>query len=417
MEAVDGPCRALSEPSLAARLACSLGALAPLHPAAKKKSTRPIPRAFVVCIIPPYIGRGPYHLGLTCGPFVRSFSAMTDESLAHRMVQVLAANSSSAREGLAALSFDSLVAQPLSTWLADAELTGLLLRALQGDALENVLTRHALPFITRTEARMRAQSERVRDALPEGAEARITQIVSGARGPRFVWLKGALDGADVRELIAPVVQAVLLQFANKLPAAAGLGAQAAAGSALGGFVGLLGKQMQKTARDLAEVGKNVMGGLSGELERRLQNLSRDFTQTAMLEFRTAMLERLQSAEGRAILVRMRERLIRHVLDAPQQELAEDLARAPFNELAAWAPDLAAHVSEQTWFRELLAAEVQALVETIGTRSLRELLEEAGLEAATRALVIRTFDPALRTLFAASSFEAWLERLVQESGGQ
>lgn len=340
---------------------------------------------------------------------------MTDESLARRMARVLSADESSARAELTMLGFDTFAALPVSTWLGDAELATLLVSALRAETVERVLERHVLPFVQRAQDRMRGQTERLRDALPDGAEDRITQIVANAQGPRFAWLKGSIDGTDVRELIAPVVQSVLLQFATKLPVVAGLSAQGAAGAALGGFVGLLGKQVQKTARDWAEVGKNVMGGLSGELERRLQSFSRDFTQTAMLEFRAALLERLQAEEGRAILLRMRTRLIQHVLDAAQSQVADDLASAPFAALAAWAPAVVAQVREQDWFRDVLAGEVQAVLEAVGARSARELLQEAGLEAATRELALRTFDPALKALFASEPFEVWLARLLQESG--
>jgi hypothetical protein len=342
---------------------------------------------------------------------------MTDESRAGRMTQLLSAKNSAARAELVALSFDTFTSLPLSAWLADPALAELLIAALREATVERVLERHALPFVARVRARMHEQTEPTRAALPAGAEQRLNQIVAQASGPRFSWLKGALDGADVRELLAPVVQAVLLQFATKLPAVAGLNPQGAAGAALGGFVGLLGKQVQKTARDLAEVGKNVMGGLSGEFERRMQGFARDFTQTAMLEFRAALIERLGSEEGRAILVRMRKRLIQHILDTPQSEIADDLGSAPFAELACWAPDVVVHVRERDWFGELLRGEVQAVLETVGARSADDLLREAGIEVAARELALRTFDGALEALFSSASFASWLERLLTESGAR
>ncbi len=340
---------------------------------------------------------------------------MSDPALIAKMQAILSAEESAMRLELTGMAFDALLAQPASVLLADAELLPSLLAALSADNTQRVMGQHVLPAALRMTSQLETAEQRLRDLLPEAARKELERIIASGKGPRFGWLKGALDPADLRELFAPVVQQVLVQFTSKLPipglgASGGQGAAAAAG-ALGGLVGMLGKQVQKSASQFAEVGKSVMGGLGSELERRMQAFARDFSQTAMGEFRTAVADRIKSPEGQAILVRMRDRAVRHVFDAQLSDVAQDMSHLPMAELSQVAPAVVAFQREQPLLSSLLATEIAAALSAIGQRPLAELLSEAALLETARDMTQRIVDPGARALFASEDFGAWLSRLL------
>jgi hypothetical protein len=192
------------------------------------------------------------------------------------------------------------------------------------------------------------------------------------------------------------------------------GFSGAPGASLGGLMGLLGKQVQKSAGQLADVGKSVMAGLGGELERRMQAVARDFSQSATSEFREALLDRLRSAEGRAIVTRVRERLLEYVLAAKLEQVAADLAQLPANELAAFVGELLGELPAQPLFRRALQREIEAALGALEQRSLLDLLQEAGLLEPARAQIAAAVAPGLKQLLESQAFGAWLERLLSES---
>ncbi len=312
------------------------------------------------------------------------------------------------------MAFDHLLAQPASVVLSDKQLVSSLLSALTAENARRVVDRHVLPATLRTGEQLSATEQRLRDLLPEASRHELEAIIAKGQGPRFGWLKGALDPADLRELFAPVVQQVLVQFTSKLPipgvGGSGTGHSAAAG-AIGGLVGMLGKQMQKSASQFAEVGKSVMGGLGSELERRMHAFARDFSQTAMGEFRIAVEDRLKSQEGKAILLRMRDRAVAHVFDAKLADVAQDILRLPMAELAQVAPAVVAHQQEQALWQTLLSAEIEAALSVLGSRPIAELLREAGLLDTAREMSLRIVDPGAQALFASPAFGDWLGRLL------
>lgn len=344
---------------------------------------------------------------------------MSDADLKSRIQTLLGADDSPQRAELTWLAFEALVSQPVSLLLSDPELVNITLSALTRDNTARVSERHVLPATSRIAAELQAGEQRLRDLLPEAARAELVRIVESGRGPRLPWLKGALDPADLRELFAPVLQRVLVQFASKLPIpglSGATGSGGAAAGALGGLVGMLGKQVQKSASQFADVGKSVIGGLGSELERRMQALARDFSHTAMGELRTAVEERLKSPEGQAILLRMRDRAIGHVLDAKLSDVSKDFMRTPFDELSQVAPDIAAYHRDYPLLGALLRTELSAALSVLGQRSLADLLMEAGLYENARDLTLRIIDPGAKALFASDAFGAWLTRLLEAAKG-
>ncbi len=328
-----------------------------------------------------------------------------------RIQQLLTADPSPERAELLRLGFDALASEPLAPLFADPALAPLIAHALTFDNVHRDVERLLVPGIARVEAQLKTASERVRDAMPESAQARLMAVMASGKGPRFAWLEGAIDPADLRQLLAPVVQQVLAQFTAKLPIP-GLGGGGGAG--LGGLVGKLGKQVSRSASQLADVGKSVLSGLGSELQSRLETLTRDFSQTAVAEVRTALAERLKSDEGREIVARIRDRVVQRVLDTQLTVIADDFLRLPVDELARLGSEVVAFQPGQPLFTSVLESELAALVSTLGQRSLVELLTEAGILDEARAYCMSAVEPGLKRLAASDAFGDFLDRLLAKT---
>ena len=206
---------------------------------------------------------------------------------------------------------------------------------------------------------------------------------------------------------------MLVQFAQRLPLSSLLAGPG--GGALSGLVGKIGKQVQKSAGTVADVGRSVISGLSHDLERKLQGVARDFSQTATAEFRAALAARLRTPEGAAIAQRMRDRVLEHVLATRLDDVAQDFLRLPKEEVAALTHEVLDHLRDQPLFRKLLEQEISATLTAFGERSLSDVLHEAGLLDQARTLATSAVSPGLRTLVASEPFAAWLDRLLQDAG--
>ena len=335
------------------------------------------------------------------------------ESQVAKMQALLCAEDSPLRQDLLGLGFDALSALPVSVLFGEVNVVPLVLEALTTANAERVSERHVLPAVARVLYHFESRRESLSELLPETARQPLREIVARGEGPRFEWLDGAVEPADVRALFAPLVQQLLLQFAARLPLG-GLAGQAAAHSGLGGFVGRIGKQVQKGAGQLADVGKAVFSGIGGEVERRLQSVAHEFSETAAGEFRTALLARLQSPEGKVLSRKLRDGVLEHVLRSSADQVFADLGRLPAEDIAQVVSATLGHLSEQSWFRELLEGELRAVIETLGDTPVREVLREAGLFERTRAYSLAAVDPGLSELLRSESFAAWLQRLLEES---
>ncbi|HEX3772044.1 MAG TPA: hypothetical protein VHV30_14310, partial [Polyangiaceae bacterium] len=133
-----------------------------------------------------------------------------------RIQVLLAAEASPLREELLRIGFDALAAQPLATLLGHADLIDLILQGLTLENATRATDRHVLPAVARVQERLGKAPETVGDLLSEDATATLRALVASGRGPRFAWLKGAIDPADLQKLIGPIVQQVLTSFVAKM---------------------------------------------------------------------------------------------------------------------------------------------------------------------------------------------------------
>jgi hypothetical protein len=324
-----------------------------------------------------------------------------------RIQSLLAAPGSPLRERVLRMTFDHAVGQPLSIVIEHPELADAITNALVQGNVERVARRHVMPAVTRVQERLGAAQVTVRDFLSDDAEAALRALVASGRGPRFVWMRGAIDPADLQKLITPIVQQVLTSFVTKLPIPGLSGSGKSPSPSTrppgpGGLVGMIGKQVAKGASQLA-------GGLG------LQQIVKDFSQSAAAEIRGAIVDRLKSEEGREILLRIRDRVLDRVLGTRAGQIVDDFLRVSPAEVARIAEGAVSHTRTLPVFREILAGEIRATMAELGARSVRDVLEEAHLLEAIRTFAIATLDPAVAEMIKSEAFGDWLGELLVQTG--
>lgn len=312
-----------------------------------------------------------------------------------RLSGLLAGPRSPFRAELAALIVDAALDQKVSALIDRDALRDEIVRGLAKAHGDAVAHRHVLPAIERIAAALEGRAEQLRDLLSPAAAAQLSALVRREEGPRFAWLQGAIDPDDVRQLVAPITQQLLMQFASKLPIP-GLGG----GGALGGLVGKLGKQVQRSAGQLADVGRSMLAGVV-----------RDFSQTATSEFRVAFEARVKSPEGKQIIARMRDRWLAHVLAAKADEVLGDLMKLPRAEIAGVVTEVLAHAPAQPLLRALIEQELDAQLAILADSTVGALIGERGALEQTRGRLREAVDARLALLVQSAPFEAWLTRLI------
>jgi len=318
-------------------------------------------------------------------------------SPSQKIQAVLGADESTLRGELITLVVDHVIAQPLGPIVDRGALIAALDQGLTAENAQRIAERHVLPALERIASGVQERSDRVGDLFSKQAEDELFELVSRGEGPRFEWLDGAIDPEDLRQLIAPVTQQMLFQFTTRLPIP-GLGG--GSGGGIGGLVGRIGKQVQKSAGQLADVGRSMFNGVI-----------RDFSQTATADFRVALKERMETPEGQAVVKRIRQRYLAHLFAVDVDTVVRDLMRLPRPEIAKLVALLIEHNRGQTLVRELFEQELGAVLDELSTRSIESLLRESGLYDATRAMVLDALEPGIKALVQSSAFGSWLDRVL------
>ncbi len=337
---------------------------------------------------------------------------------ARRLVAALGASDGAMRDRAAALIVDTLLDSRVDAWIDADELVDVLAEAVTAENVARVVERHAAPSRDRLVAHWEASGERPRDFLTPELRRRVEAIAEKAPPPRAAWAKDAVDPALVRQLIAPVLQETLLSFARRLPlpgvgeSPGSGGARGGGGSMLGGIAGRLKAEVSRHAETVAERGKALLGGLGAQLEAQLQSAARDFSQTASNEMRAALEARLRSPEGRDLARRIRMQALGALLDAPLRELWRDAESMPLDEIDALTGPIAEHNRLRTEVRGFVRDEVKATLEVEGARSIREVLDEAGLLPRLRSIAEARAGTQLEALLARDDFA----RLVDDALG-
>jgi hypothetical protein len=210
-----------------------------------------------------------------------------------------------------------------------------------------------------------------------------------------------------------VLSDTLISFARKLPMTVtgrgGADIDEAAESRPAGALDRLRRGAQKRAEQLASAGKNALGSL--ELDRRMTDAAREFSKGAGRELREAMRARLRSERGRELASQIRRQLFARFLDTDIAVLMREVETLPRRELEALVGPITAHNAERAFFRDAFEAEVRAVLDIEGRKTIRSLAEELGVLEEARSAIRRTVDPLARELFGSRAFTSWLEDVL------
>jgi hypothetical protein len=346
---------------------------------------------------------------------------VTDESidvLVSRAITRLRADDSAELAALVDLLLDAALARPIAEVLDADRIVGIAIATLDRARIEDALSKLARPAWDRQRALLDTRGHRVGDWLPEGGRAALEQVVSGAKAPSGEWSRGLVDSADIRELIAPVIQDTLLNFARKLPLVGNVADSEGPARAAGKLFGIarelahnVGERAAERAGKLADIGRGVLGGIGGEMEKRVVQAAREYSQSAVEPLETAFVDRLRSDEGREILARMRTRAIDRVLAARAADVLADLDTLPRASLDALVAQAIAFGVRRPETAAMLRAEVDAFVQSNASKSVGEVLDAWGL----RDLAVTELRRELRSIASVTAndarTEAWLRALL------
>lgn len=325
-----------------------------------------------------------------------------------------AADADLSREA-AALVVDHVLAQPLAQLVEPAELSRLCILAFDEPQLERAVERHIERSIVQLRAKLAAEGGTVGDAVPTELHGKILDLIGDQSGPRLPWLRGALDPALLRDLLAPVFQDVLVGFAGKVPGAIGGAAGGAAAASAGALMGALGSSARSSAGRLFSAGRSVVGGLGKDLESNLRHVAKDFSRGAVSGFQESLRKRLRSQEGKEILSELQQGAFEHVLSVELSDIVEDIERLDLGKLLALLPPLVAHNLGRDVGQAALAEALQSYFDIEGQRPLGELLDDWGVRESIREIAVQRGETVARDLFGSEAFRGWLDRVLQQAG--
>ncbi len=329
--------------------------------------------------------------------------------IAQTLLNRLNADDSPHRRALAGIVVDYTLDLPLRALADPDEVLDALLGAVTTPNLDRVWTRHLEPAKGRREARWRESGERVGDLIAPETAGRIEALLSRPQGPTASWARGAVDPADVRQLLAPALQQVLLSFVEKIASLTPKVPRASEPRAPSRF-GLrdrLKAGIKERGEQVLGAGKSVLDGMGLDFTERLEESAKEFGESASGVLRKGVEKRLESEEGKEILTRIRIQLFRRLLDTQLIELAGDASKGDPAEVGAIVGEVLSHNAGRNEVRAALRAEIAALLDVEGDRSVRDLLAEAGVLDLVREPTKKRLDELGRDLFASEAFAQWL----------
>jgi hypothetical protein len=284
----------------------------------------------------------------------------------------------------------------------------VLVRAVSTENATRVIETHVLPGVARVRATLAKEGTCVGDVLPADAKKTIDALAGNPKGPRLGWLRGALDRDRLHVLIAPAIQEVFVRFISRI---AQPGKESGTGGATAAAAQLLGKHGRDTGDRLRCIGKSVAGGHGVDIEAKLRDAARDYSQGAVSVFDESIRRRIATDEGQAIIGELARGVVAHILTTPVTTIADDLDRLSIADVLRVAPSVIAYAVEHEPVRSIFREEVRAALAIEGTRTFREVLEEAGLLETLHAHLVGRGDPVIRELFASKAFADWVDALL------
>lgn len=319
-------------------------------------------------------------------------------------------------ESLRAQAARSLVEHVLSQRLRDVadlpQLSAIVLGTLAQESLARILSRHVQPGLQRYDQHVAQAPERVSDLIGPDAANALRALLAAPSGARGRFMRGAIDPALLKRLLAPVWVQLLVNFSRRIPGLGGAASAPGSAPAAGrGIASMLGKSVQQSAGKLVDAGRSALEGLGIDVEKKLNAAARDFSEGALGIWNQALRERLQSDEGKAIVAQIKLSVLEHVLRVQLQDIHRDAMKLPLPAYVDLAPAIVSHAVQLPFLKRFIDAEVKAYLDVEGQRSLSELLGDLGALESVRSWLEGRVTQQIAGWSQTKSFAEWITALL------
>lgn len=211
-------------------------------------------------------------------------------------------------------------------------------------------------------------------------------------------VRALLDHPSLRDLIAAILQANILEFGRKLRTFVPDG-----GSLPGA----------KLRSRLAGVAKGVASAVGSEMERQLEDRVRTFVDDALGRAVDMAIERFSSPEFASEMARWRVDVLHALMRHPLDELVAERYKYPPETFAADATALLRALAGWKQLNEVLERGLERAIEEFGDQSAAAFLEGSGLEKAWRPQLAELMHTRLSAVVETEAFADWVAGLVDE----
>ncbi len=299
---------------------------------------------------------------------------------------------------LVRLVVDELLQRPVAelaepAWLAGALADGIR-QAAESDDLEDWVRGRLEEALTR--------ADRLDGSLGDHVPVTLLGPLETALGRDFTpdpqLVRALLDHPSLRDLIAAVLHANMLEFGKRLRTFVPDGGN------------LPGAKLRSR---LAGVAKGVVSAVGTEVERQLEDRVRAFVDDALGRAVDMAIERFSAPEFAKEMATWRVDVLHALMQHPLERLVAERHKYP---AALFAADLTALLRALAgWKRltEVLESGLERAFEEFGDQTAGEWLEGSGLEQAWRPHLEDLLTTRLRAIVETETFAQWLGTVTAE----
>lgn len=295
---------------------------------------------------------------------------------------------------LCALGVDHILSQPLETFLEVERLAQRITETLQGPGVEPSVIQHLKPAVDRFLARAEAADERLGAAVPEKVAAEVEAYLSKPVKLKRELVQRVVSANEMRGALSTVIQEALGRFLKSDTKEQGKG-----GSSLFSLAA-------RGAGALRDAGKGLLGGLGDEIERQIQKRTKDAMDSSMSFVQEKLVDYIMSEDNAKTMGKARAQAFRRSL---KQKVA-DAKHLPIEMMLSHIPALLRHNIARPEIQATIRQELLELLKLEGKKSLKQLLEEAGLLAQTRDDLLHQASTQARSFVQTEAFQGWVKQL-------
>lgn len=300
--------------------------------------------------------------------------------------------------GLAKLSVEALLAQPLEALLPREQLRAGTRKVLEAwlSAPEGAKAIDVL--VERVVNELQSQPRAMKDVAPREATTLIREVLGRPFSPDRRVVLTVIDRPPMRELVRQLLLTAILDFGRKASAPV-------AGVARG--LGSIAKLAGDTVKSRTGVLGSVVGAVSGEVERQLEKRAVDFVDAALAGVFGQIADALSDPKRAHEASELRQAFFDGLIELTGTQLAREVMNSDVSggaeEVRASLKRWLASDASNTQLDQLAALTLKH----DGARPAAEVLKELGLLDVAVALGTEHLARHIKTVTSSPSFAAWL----------